>query len=169
MTGANFSSSHAVAIVSFLDHVLRFEWLGEARPTRAAIKLVNRSKQRLAGHDVNVNTWFFVIPIGILKGSFRPITLRHTVLLRRKARYRFRILVVFRHRLIFLLSRSNRQLSQPVPVSLQLPSRICDSDLWFTSVKVRKRRKLKPLFFYFWLTCGKADLSPQKRDCPRFQ
>jgi hypothetical protein len=70
-------------------------------------------------------------------------------LLGRKARYRFRILVVFRHRLIFLLSRSNRQLSQPVPVSLQLPSRICDSDLWFTSVRVRKRRKVTTPVFLF--------------------
>ena len=70
LTGANFSSSHAVAIVSLLHHVLRFEWLGEARPTRGAVELVDRSKQRLAGHDVYVNAWFFVIPIGILKGSF---------------------------------------------------------------------------------------------------
>ena len=101
-----------------------------------------------SGHEVYVNTWFFVIPIGILKGSFRPITLRHTVLLGRKARYRFRILVVFRHKLIFLLSHPNRQLSQPVPVSLQLPSRICDSDLWFTSVRVRKDAKLQPLPFF---------------------
>src|SRR5215510_836837 len=99
MTGTNLSSDHSVAGVSILDHIFRLERPGEARPSRVAVKLVNRSKQRLARHDIHVNTRLFVVPIGVIKQRFCPVTLRHLVLLGRKMRYGFRILVILRHML----------------------------------------------------------------------
>src|SRR5262245_55998187 len=100
MTGASLSSDHAVAGVSLLDHILRVERPGEARPARVTVKLVNRSKQRLARDDIHVNTRLFVVPVGVIKRRFCRVTLRHLVLLRRKSGYGFQILVILRHMLI---------------------------------------------------------------------
>src|SRR5262245_9602153 len=63
MTRANLSPSHAVAAVGVLDHTFRLERLGEARPTRAAVELVNRGKQRLTRHNIDVDARLLVIQI----------------------------------------------------------------------------------------------------------
>jgi hypothetical protein len=63
----------------------------------AAIELVQRSKQRLARYDVDVYTGLFVVPVGVLKRPLRSVTLGHPVLLGRKERDSYRILVIFGH------------------------------------------------------------------------
>src|SRR5262245_24979687 len=102
MNGANLSSDHAVTGVSLLDHIFRLERPGEARPAGVAVKLVDRSKQRLARHDVHVNARLCVVPIGVIKRRLCCVTLRHLVLLGRKSRYGFRILVILRHMLTWI-------------------------------------------------------------------
>jgi hypothetical protein len=52
ISGAHLGSSNAVARISVLDHVFRFDRLRKARPTRAAVELVHRSEQRLARDSV---------------------------------------------------------------------------------------------------------------------
>src|SRR5262249_48871562 len=103
MTGANLSPNQAMAGVGLLDNIFRIERRGEARPARVTVKLVNRSKQRLARHYIHVNTRLFVVPIGVIKRRFCSVTLRHLVLLGRKTRYGFRILVILRHTLTYSL------------------------------------------------------------------
>src|SRR5215475_7248595 len=102
MTGANLNPNQAMAGVSLLDHVFRLDRPGEARPARIAVKLVDRNKQRLARHDIHVNTRLFVVPIGVIKRRFCSVTLRRMVLLERKTRYGFRILVILRHMLTWI-------------------------------------------------------------------
>src|SRR5215510_12194774 len=109
MTGANLSPNHAMAGVSLLDHIFRLDRPGEARPARVTVKLVDRSKQRLARHDIHVNTRIFVVPIGVIKWWFCSVTLRHLILLGRKAGYGFRILVIFRHMLTYTLRLGSGQ------------------------------------------------------------
>src|SRR5215510_9433068 len=92
MTGANLSPNQAMAGVRLLDYIFKLERPGEARPARVTVKLVDRSKQRLARHDIHVNARLFVVPIGVIKWWFCSVTLRHLVLLGRKTRYDFRIL-----------------------------------------------------------------------------
>src|SRR5262245_66646601 len=106
LTGANLSPNQAMAGVRLLDHIFRLERLGEARPARVTVKLVNRSKQRLARHDIHVNTRLFVVPIGVIKRRFCRVTLRHLILLGRKTRYGFRILVILRHMLTCIQRRT---------------------------------------------------------------
>src|SRR5262245_50351119 len=103
MTGANLSPNQAMAGVGLLDHIFGLDRPGEARPARAAVKLVDRSKQRLARHDIHVNARLFVVPIGVIKRRLCRVTLRHLVLLGRKARYDFRILAILRHMLTYTL------------------------------------------------------------------
>src|SRR5262245_22053867 len=111
MTGANLSQNQAMAGVSLLDHIFRLELPGEARPARATVKLVDRSKKRLARHDIHVNTRFFVVPIGVIERWFCSVTLRRLVLFGRKMRYGFRILVIFRHMLTHTLRPKSGQIT----------------------------------------------------------
>src|SRR5215468_11700161 len=106
MTGANLNPSQAMAGVSLLDHIFRLDRPGEARPARVTVKLVDRSKQRLARHDIHVNTRLFVVPKGVIKRRFCCVTLRHLVLLGGKTSYGFRILVILRHRLTWIQRRT---------------------------------------------------------------
>src|SRR5262245_24540277 len=111
MTGANLSPNQAMAGVSLLDHIFRLERPGEARPARVTVKLVERSKQRLARHDIHVNTRLFVVPKVVIKRRFCCVTLRHLVLLGRKAGYGFRILVILRHLITYPLRPKSGQVT----------------------------------------------------------
>ncbi len=104
MTEANLSPNHAMAGVNILDHIFWLDRLGEARLARVAVKFVNRSKQWLARHDIHVNTWLLVVPIGIIKRRFCFVTLCHTVLPGRKTRYGFGILMISRHMFTWISS-----------------------------------------------------------------
>src|SRR5258708_37992216 len=108
----NCNRMHAVADIGVLDHVCRIYRPGEARPTGVAIEFVNRSEKRLARNDVHVDAGLMVIPVGVRKWLFRSVTLSHTILLGRKARYSVWVFVVCRHLLTpffdaFLQKRSS--------------------------------------------------------------
>src|SRR6185312_16368028 len=80
MSGAHLGSCHAVAGVHVLDHVFRFDRLRKARPTTVAIELVHRSEQRLARHHIDIESWFFVVPVFVPKRLLRAALLRDPVL-----------------------------------------------------------------------------------------
>src|SRR5215813_259700 len=108
MTRANLSPSHAVAAVGVLDHTFRLERLGEARPTRAAVELVNRGKQRLTRHNIDVDARLLVIQILPGSGGLRAVLLRYAILLRREPRESVRVLAEFSH-CFLLVSDVNRR------------------------------------------------------------
>jgi hypothetical protein len=94
---ANLGSEHAVADVAIFDDGFGLDRLRETRPTTAAVELIHGSKQRLARNHVYVKTRFLVVPIGVLERMFRPVTLCHFKLLRRKAGDRFWTFLTVRH------------------------------------------------------------------------
>src|SRR6185437_15142291 len=58
---ADLGPGHAPAPVGVLDHVGLVDRHREARPAGAAVVLVDRSEQGLAGHDVDVDTGVLVV------------------------------------------------------------------------------------------------------------
>ena len=76
------SLNHTPAHIPALDDVAGLDRLNEARPSRAAVKLVKRGEERLARDDVHVNSGLFVVPILVLERPFGPVLLRESVLFR---------------------------------------------------------------------------------------
>jgi hypothetical protein len=74
-----------VAAVGVLDHIFRLDRLGEARPTRAAVELVNRGEQRLTRDNIDVDARLLVIQILPGSGGLRAVLLRYAILLRRES------------------------------------------------------------------------------------
>ena len=73
MSRANLGPRHAVADIGVLDNIFgldRFVKLGQ--PVWLS-NLFDRSEQRFARHHVHINTWLFVVPIGVVKGALRAI------------------------------------------------------------------------------------------------
>src|SRR5271166_4533032 len=85
---------HAVALVGVLDHVARLDRHREARPAGVAVVLVDRSEQRLAGHDVHVNAGFLVVPVLVLERRLGTSLLGDLVLLRGQPGNRLGVLAV---------------------------------------------------------------------------
>src|SRR6185437_7612056 len=94
---AHFGANHARAGVVFLDHVGGFDRLAEARPAAMALELVERGQQRLAGHDVHVQTGRVVIVEFIVERSFGGRFLGHAILRRRELGQGFGGLAVIGH------------------------------------------------------------------------
>src|SRR5918996_4912737 len=82
MSGSNLHPAHPVAPVVALHHIAPDDRLGEARPARMAIVLVDRGKERLPGHNVHVNARLLVVPISITERTFGCTLLGDTELLR---------------------------------------------------------------------------------------
>ena len=60
---AHLGSLHAERIVGLFDNFFVVNRLGKTRPAAAGIKLVQRTEQRLAGHDVHINARLVIVPI----------------------------------------------------------------------------------------------------------
>ena len=101
MRGPHLGSHHAVRGVSQFVDIGRFNGLGETRPPASRFKLVGRSEQRLARHNVDVDARFMVTQILTGSRRFSPALLRYAVLLRRQLSDR---LIAFRELLHFLSS-----------------------------------------------------------------
>ena len=56
--------------VALLDNVGRFDRGGETGPAAAAVELLGRGEQRLAGDDVDVEAGFVVVPEFVAEGRF---------------------------------------------------------------------------------------------------
>ena len=85
---------HAVAGVRVLHHVARLDRHREARPAGTAVVLVDRGEQRLTGHDVDVETWFFVVPVLVPERRLGASLLGDPVLLRGQPGNRLWVLAV---------------------------------------------------------------------------
>src|SRR5262245_54192405 len=81
---AHLSAEHAVRGVPQFVDILRFNGLGEAGPAASGIKLVGRREQRLAGHDIDVDSRFLVIQIFSGSGGLGAVLLRYVILLGRE-------------------------------------------------------------------------------------
>ena len=75
MAGPYLGADHTVAGVNALLDVFGLQRLGEARPSAAAVELVEGGKEGLTGDDVDVNAWLMVIPKSVVEGSFRGVLL----------------------------------------------------------------------------------------------
>ena len=79
----HLSSFHGIRIVGFFQNFFGVNRLGETRPAAARIKLVQRTEQRFAGHDVHINARCVVVPVGVVKcrlsGGFLGDAILHGV------------------------------------------------------------------------------------------
>jgi hypothetical protein len=70
--GTDLCPCHAVRPVDFLDDISGLERPRETRPAGAAIELVEGREERLAGNDIDVEAWVFVVPVFVGKGRSVP-------------------------------------------------------------------------------------------------
>src|SRR3954466_11207325 len=75
-------------VTQFVD-IGRFYGLGEARPAASRFEFVGRSEQRLARHNIDIDTRFLVIQIFSSSGTLSLVLLRYAILLRRELLDRF--------------------------------------------------------------------------------
>src|SRR5436190_10421666 len=76
----HLSSFHAQCAVAFLDDFSLLHRPGETGPARAGIEFVERTEQRLAGNDVDVNAGFVIVPVSVLERRFSAALLRDLIL-----------------------------------------------------------------------------------------
>ena len=72
--------------VAIFDQRIAGNGAGKAGPAGAGFEFVVESEQRLAGHDVDVDTRLFVVPVFILEGTLGRCLLGHIELQRREPR-----------------------------------------------------------------------------------
>ena len=78
--GSHLCSLHSVSLVRARFYVFRLERLAEAGPAAIRIELVERTKERLAGDDIDINSRLVVVPVRVVKWRFRAILLRDLIL-----------------------------------------------------------------------------------------
>ena len=66
--------------VPFLSHLILRDRLGETGPPRAAVELIQRTEERFARDDIDVNPGLVIIPVSIVKRSFRAALTRDVIL-----------------------------------------------------------------------------------------
>src|SRR5262249_2826461 len=93
----HLSTHHTQRLVRQFPDVGRVDWLGEARPATPRFELVCRCEQRLARHNVHVNTRFLVVEIFASVGRFGAVLLGHAVLFGRQPGNSVRVLLVGGH------------------------------------------------------------------------
>src|SRR2546428_7902820 len=70
---ANFDAFHPVGKILFFDDALVRNWLGEIGSPGAAVKLIERAKERLAGDDIDINSGTLIVPIIVMKCRLRSV------------------------------------------------------------------------------------------------
>src|SRR5215510_7066931 len=123
---AHLSAEHTVRGVPQFVDILRFNGLGEAGPAASRIKLVGRREQRLAGHDIDVDSRFLVIQIFSGSGGLGAVLLRYVILLGRELLNCVVVLAEIAH-LFSPYQTYTKVLS--FSVTLALGMRIMDDDL----------------------------------------
>src|SRR5690606_14232127 len=78
--GAHLCPDHPVGPVGHRSDRVLADRLGEARPSRAAVVLVGRGEQGLAGDYVDVDAWFVVVPVLVAERWFGAALLRDAYL-----------------------------------------------------------------------------------------
>src|SRR3546814_9886413 len=72
---ASAGAGQSVSPVDVLDHVRRFKRLWEALPAGAAVEFIDGRDLWLARHHIDIEPWHFVVPVFVLKRSFRSVLL----------------------------------------------------------------------------------------------
>lgn len=62
MLAADLRTNHEKSAILFFNYILRFDRLCKTRPSRTGLKFVGGTEQRFAGHDININALFMIIP-----------------------------------------------------------------------------------------------------------
>src|SRR5262245_56194347 len=81
---AHLGARHAVRGAPKFVNIVRFNGLGEAGPAASRFKFVERSEQRLAGHNIGIDARFLIIQIFPASGGLRAVLLRYAILHRRE-------------------------------------------------------------------------------------
>ena len=81
---ANFGTVHSQGAIGFLNDFFFGDRFGETGPAATAVELIERSEERFAGDDINVNPGRVIIPIGVVERGFSATLLRDVILLRRQ-------------------------------------------------------------------------------------
>src|SRR2546421_5786126 len=82
--GPDFGTYREERPIHPLTDIARLEGFGEAGPPRTRVELVERTEERLAGHDVHVDPCLMVVPVLVVKRGLGSLVLGHLVLLRRE-------------------------------------------------------------------------------------
>jgi len=82
MFASHLGAGHKKAAILFFLNIVRLKRPGEAGPAGAGSKLVLRAEKRLAGYDVHVDTFLFIVPVFISKGRLRAFFLGDFILQR---------------------------------------------------------------------------------------
>ncbi|MNW45144.1 hypothetical protein D3C74_223990 [compost metagenome] len=77
---AHFGADHEVTRVGFFLDVVAAERARKAGPAAACVVFVAGAEQRLAGDDIDINPFFFVVPVLACKRPLGRVVLRHLVL-----------------------------------------------------------------------------------------
>src|SRR4030042_504038 len=77
-------------IFSFYD-IIRLNGFGKTWPSGPGIELVNRTEQRFSRNDIDINSYFLIIPVFILKWWLSTVLLGHLILQRRQFLFQGRI------------------------------------------------------------------------------
>jgi len=76
-------------VVIALDDFLIHERLAEAGPTATGIELIERTEERFARNDVDVEAWFVIVPEFVAEGRLGICVLSHLELHRRELLFQF--------------------------------------------------------------------------------
>ena len=86
---ANLSALHSVGRIPLFHHGLRRYGLGETGPARAAVELVQRTEERFARDNIDVNSGLVIVPVSVVKRSFRAAFSRDVILIFRQLSSQF--------------------------------------------------------------------------------
>src|SRR5437588_6728139 len=79
-TCANFGALHSEGRIPFFHNALFRNRLREAGPACAAVEFIERAEERLASDQIDINSGLVIVPVGVLKWSFRAAFSRYTIL-----------------------------------------------------------------------------------------
>ena len=79
--GTNLSALHIARSVHAFDEEIFRDRFGKRGPARSAIEFVERSKERFAGDDIDVDAGALVVPELILEGGLCSILAHDRILL----------------------------------------------------------------------------------------
>ena len=77
---ADLNPLHPVRSIALFRYVILLNGLGETRPTRAAVELIERTEERFARDYIDVNSRLVIVPVRVVKRGFRAALTRYLVL-----------------------------------------------------------------------------------------
>src|ERR1700730_14929537 len=78
---AYLGAFHSESTIRFFSHVIFVDRFGETGPAAAAVEFVQRSKERLAADNIDINAGAMIVPIFVSKRRLGAALLGHVILL----------------------------------------------------------------------------------------